>query len=72
MTRFSANNRQEQRKGPIQRPEASGKNQWFWSNAQRDSGGQVCGVPRSIYVEVAAPGEHTISVSMREDGFEFD
>jgi Gylcosyl hydrolase family 115 C-terminal domain len=50
----------------------SGKNQWTWSNAQRDSGGQVCGVPGSIYVDVATAGEHTIAVSMREDGFEFD
>ena len=29
-------------------------------------------MPGSIYVDVAAPGEHTIAVSMREDGFEFD
>lgn len=49
----------------------SGKNQWTWSSAQRDSDGP-CGVNGTITIEVDAPGEHVITFSMREDGFEFD
>lgn len=52
----------------------SGKNQWTWSSAQRDSGNppSSCGVPNTITLEVPAAGEHVIAFSMREDGFEFD
>lgn len=50
----------------------SGKNQWTWSSALRDSGGEVCGVPRAAQIEVPSPGVHTVSFSAREDGFEFD
>jgi hypothetical protein len=52
----------------------SGKNQWTWSSAQRDSGSppSSCGVPNTITLDVPSAGEHVISFSMREDGFEFD
>ena len=50
----------------------AGKNQWTWSSALRDSGGEVCGVPLAAQIEVPSAGEHTISFSAREDGFEFD
>lgn len=52
----------------------SGKNQWTWSSAQRDSGNppSACGAPNTVTLEVPAAGEHTIAFSMREDGFEFD
>lgn len=48
-----------------------GKNQWFWESRQRTAK-QHCGVPHQIFLEIEKPGEHTISFSMREDGFEFD
>lgn len=50
----------------------TGKNQWTWSSAQRDSGGTACGVPNTITLDVPDAGEHVISFSMREDGFEMD
>lgn len=52
----------------------SGKNQWTWSSAQRDSGSppSSCGVPNTITLDVPSVGEHVVSFSMREDGFEFD
>jgi hypothetical protein len=53
-------------------PFCAGKNSWTWSSAQRDSGGSACGNPRTITLEVPTAGEHTITFSMREDGFEFD
>jgi hypothetical protein len=31
-----------------------------------------CGEPRTIFLDVATAGLHTVSFSMREDGFEFD
>lgn len=49
----------------------SGKNQWTWSSAQRDSAGP-CGAPNTITIDVPTAGEHTIAFTMREDGFEFD
>lgn len=48
------------------------RDQWTWSGKQRDSGGVVCGVENTISIIVPTEGEHTISFSMREDGFEFD
>lgn len=48
-----------------------GKNKWTWSNKQRTSSNH-CGVPYQIYLNVPEPGFHTISFSMREDGFELD
>jgi len=48
-----------------------GKHQWTWSAAQRTE--EVhCGVPQAIYLDVETPGEHIVSFSMREDGFEID
>ncbi|MEM7375434.1 MAG: hypothetical protein AAF587_42965 [Bacteroidota bacterium] len=48
-----------------------GKNQWTWESKQRTQ--EVhCGVDEQIYLEIAEVGVHTISFSMREDGFEFD
>lgn len=48
-----------------------GKHQWTWGSSQRTQ--EVhCGVPELIYLEIDQPGRHTISFSMREDGFEFD
>ncbi len=48
-----------------------GKNAWTWDSKQRTE--EVhCGVPQLIWLEVPSAGKHTISFSMREDGFEFD
>ncbi|MGB3585510.1 MAG: hypothetical protein WBA23_03165, partial [Tunicatimonas sp.] len=44
---------------------------WTWESRQRTE--EVhSGVPELIYLMIEEPGEHTISFSMREDGFEFD
>ncbi len=48
-----------------------GKNQWTWDSKQRTDE-QHCGVERQIYLEIPNKGLHTISFSMREDGFRFD
>lgn len=48
-----------------------GKNQWTWASKQRTNE-QHCGVERLIYLDIPSKGEHTISFSMREDGFRFD
>jgi hypothetical protein len=48
-----------------------GKNQWTWASKQRTN--EVhCGVERLIFLEIPSKGLHTISFSMREDGFRFD
>ena len=48
-----------------------GKNQWTWSNNQRTK--EVhCGIPHQIFLDIEKAGIHTITFSMREDGFEFD
>lgn len=49
----------------------AGKDQWTWESKQRTDE-EHCGVPGEIYLMVEEPGEHTVSFSMREDGFEFD
>lgn len=49
----------------------AGKHKWTWESKQRTSE-KHCGVPEQIYLEVKKKGWHTISFSMREDGFEFD
>lgn len=49
----------------------SGKNQWTWSSAQRQSNNH-CGVPRTIYLDIPSAGANTIVFSAREDGFELD
>ncbi|WKN46261.1 hypothetical protein [Tunicatimonas pelagia] len=44
---------------------------WTWESRQRTE--EVhSGVPEQIYLMIEEPGEHTVSFSMREDGFEFD
>ncbi|MEM9364696.1 MAG: DUF5060 domain-containing protein, partial [Planctomycetota bacterium] len=48
-----------------------GKRQWWWESKQRTQE-QHCGEPHKIYLDIDQPGEHVISFSMREDGFEFD
>ncbi len=48
-----------------------GKNQWTWASKQRTTE-EHCGVEKLIYLQVDQPGIHTISFSMREDGFAFD
>ena len=48
-----------------------GKNEWTWDSKQRTA--EVhCGVEKLIYLDIDSAGKHTISFSMREDGFEFD
>lgn len=48
-----------------------GKNKWTWSSAQRVPENH-CGVPLTAYLDIKEAGEHIISFSMREDGFELD
>jgi hypothetical protein len=48
-----------------------GKNQWSWASKQRTEAVH-CGEEGLIYLEIPSSGEHTISFSMREDGFRFD
>jgi hypothetical protein len=48
-----------------------GKNAWTWSSAQRVPENH-CGVPQTITLHFEKAGEHIISFSMREDGFELD
>ncbi|MDW7690955.1 hypothetical protein R9C00_20635 [Flammeovirgaceae bacterium SG7u.111] len=48
-----------------------GKKQWTWDSKQRTE--EVhCGVEKLIYLDIKEKGEHTISFSMREDGFSMD
>lgn len=48
-----------------------GKNAWRWESKQRTPENH-CGEAGKIYLEVTTAGEHTVSFSMREDGFAFD
>lgn len=48
-----------------------GKHDWRWESKQRTAK-EHCGVPHEIYLDIPKAGEHVISFSMREDGFEFD
>lgn len=48
-----------------------GKRSWRWESKQRTQA-QHCGESFKIYLDIETAGEHTISFSMREDGFEFD
>ena len=51
----------------------AGKNKWTWTRAQRNNPKQFhCGGKGEIQLEIPSKGFHTISVSMREDGFELD
>ncbi|MGD1889906.1 MAG: hypothetical protein ACFB15_04805 [Cyclobacteriaceae bacterium] len=47
------------------------KQQWSWESRQRTEEVHT-GVPELIYLMIEEPGEHNISFSVREDGFEFD
>ena len=49
----------------------SGKNKWTWESKQRTKE-KHCGVPHQIFLDIDEAGIHTVSFSMREDGFEFD
>ncbi len=49
----------------------SGKNQWTWESKQRTNANH-CGEAQRIFINVPSAGVHTISFSMREDGFEMD
>lgn len=49
----------------------AGKRTWRWESKQRTEA-EHCGEPHKIYLDVKEAGEHVISFSMREDGFEFD
>lgn len=48
-----------------------GKQTWRWESKQRTEA-EHCGEPYKIFLQIEEPGEHVISFSMREDGFEFD
>lgn len=48
-----------------------GKNQWTWASKQRTVANH-CGEEGLIFLEIDSPGLHTVTFSMREDGFEFD
>ncbi len=48
-----------------------GKKSWWWESKQRTNQ-QHCGEPYKIFLDIEKAGLHTISFSMREDGFEFD
>jgi hypothetical protein len=47
------------------------QNKWTWDSKQRTKE-EHCGIEKQIYLEIPKAGVHTISFSMREDGFEFD
>ncbi len=49
----------------------NGKNKWTWNCAQRTEK-EHCGVLMQIHLQVDQPGRHTVSFSMREDGFAMD
>ncbi len=48
-----------------------GKGKWTWSSAQRRPENH-CGDPRTLWIDIEEPGQHTLMVSLREDGFELD
>jgi hypothetical protein len=49
----------------------AGKHRWTWASQQRTEADH-CGEEGLIYLDVDRPGRHTISFSMREDGFRMD
>jgi hypothetical protein len=48
-----------------------GKNTWRWQSSQRTEKNH-CGEPGAIWLDIPSSGEHTVSFSMREDGFRMD
>lgn len=49
----------------------SGKNKWTWESKQRTNANH-CGEAQKIFLNIPNAGLHTITFSMREDGFEMD
>ena len=47
------------------------KNVWHWDSRQRTDANHL-GEPDLLFIDIPRAGEHMISFSMREDGFEFD
>ena len=54
-----------------QRMQWTAKNKWSWDSKQRTQKVHT-GVPGQLFLDIDKAGEHVISFSMREDGFEFD
>ena len=54
-----------------QRWQTTKKEEWQWDSRQRTTEVHV-GVPGQLYLDIPTPGQHIISVSMREDGAELD
>jgi hypothetical protein len=48
-----------------------GKKTWRWESRQRTEANH-CGEPGRIWLDIPTAGEHTVSFSMREDGFRMD
>lgn len=47
------------------------KNRWHWESKQRTQDVHV-GVPGKLWLDIDEAGEHTVEISMREDGIELD
>ena len=51
----------------------AGLRAWAWRSSQRDAGGMgSCGIEKTVYLDIPTEGEHTVTFSGREDGFELD
>ncbi|MGJ8681079.1 hypothetical protein [Paraglaciecola sp.] len=48
-----------------------GKHEWTWSSQQRRPANH-CGTPKTLWIDVETAGQHTLMMSMREDGAELD
>ncbi|MFC3120070.1 hypothetical protein [Agaribacter flavus] len=48
-----------------------GKFNWTWSSQQRRPENH-CGTPNTLWLDIEKPGQHTLMISMREDGTEID
>ncbi len=48
-----------------------GKFAWTWSSQQRRPDNH-CGDPTTLWIDIDKPGQHMLTVSMREDGTEID
>ncbi|MEM7699704.1 MAG: hypothetical protein AAF236_15020, partial [Verrucomicrobiota bacterium] len=54
-----------------QRWQTTVKKKWHWECRQRTEQVHV-GIPMQLYLDIPSAGVHTVSLSMREDGFEID
>lgn len=54
-----------------QRWQTTKKHAWHWDCRQRTAENHQ-GVPMQLWLDVPTAGEHTVQLSMREDGFELD